>query len=94
MNKRDILDGRCDDLFLGFGGEEVYPIQAAQCGQCPSVNRRTTSRTPTVSPSRDVCEEVCLLKMKPSSYQDDPNIEPAILWIHTPHKAALWVFSA
>ena len=53
----------------------------------PSVSRRTTSRTPTVSPSRDFCEVVRLLKMKPSLYQDDFNIKPAIFWIHTSYKA-------
>lgn len=39
----------------------------------PSVSCRTTSRTPTGSPSRDFCEVV-----RPSLYQDDFNIEPAI----------------
>ena len=58
----------------------------------PSVSRRTTSRTPTVSPSRDFCEVVRPLKMKPSLYQDDFNIEPPILWIHTLHKADFWRF--
>ncbi len=43
----------------------------------PSVSRLTT-RTPTVSSSRDFCEVVRLLKMKPFLYQDDLNIEPAI----------------
>ena len=58
----------------------------------PSVSRGTTSRTPTVSLSRDFCEVVRLLKMKPSLYQDDLNIEPKILWIHTPYKADFWCF--
>ena len=50
-----------------------------------SVSRRTTSWTPIVSPSRDFYEVVHLLKMKPPLYQnDDFNIEPAILWVHTP----------
>ena len=60
----------------------------------PSVSGRTTSRTPTISPSRDFCEVVLLSKMKPSLYQDDFKIKPAILWICTPHKADFWYFSA
>ena len=40
----------------------------------PSVSRRTTSRTPTVSPSRDFCEVVRLLKVKPSLYQDTSSL--------------------
>ena len=52
-----------------------------------SVSLRTPSRTPTVSPTRDFCEVVRLLKMKPSLYQEDFNIEPVILWTHTPYKA-------
>ena len=59
-----------------------------------SVSRRTTSRTPTVSLSRDFCEVVRPLKMKPSLNQDHLNIEPAILWVHTSYKANFWFFYA
>ena len=58
----------------------------------PSVSRQTTSRTPTVSPSRDFCEVVRLLKMKPFLYQDDFNIEPVILCIPTPYRLIFGVF--
>lgn len=37
----------------------------------PSASGRTTSRTPTVSPSRDFREVARLLKMKPSLYHDE-----------------------
>ena len=58
-----------------------HPIQ---CGQCPPLSRRATSRTPTVSPSRVFCEIARLSKMKSSLYQDDFKIPLEILWIYNP----------
>lgn len=50
------------------------------------VSRRTASQTPAVSLSRDIYEVVRLLKMKPSFYQEDFNIEPVI------YKPCFWCF--
>ena len=47
---------------------------------------------PTVSSSRDFCEVVRLLKMKPSLYQDNFKTVPVILWIDIPYKVDFWCF--
>ena len=47
---------------------------------------------PFVSPCRDFCEVVRVLKMKQSLYQNDFNVEPANLWIHNPFKADFFFF--
>ena len=62
----------------------TYPFSTHSVVNSPSVSRRTTSRTPTVSPSRVFCEVVRLSKMKSSLYQDDFKIPLEILWIYTP----------
>ena len=81
------------DLFNKHSCAKAINLFGSSVVNNPSVSRQTTSRTSTVSPSRDFCEVVRLLKMKPSLYQDDLNIEPAILWIDTPYKADFWCFS-